>query len=94
MPDLDWQQIRDMGLWPPRLQILETMLTDPPEGDPGWSSKTLTDTLGDVTLGAIAHHVRALARAGVIREVGTRPRRGAIQKFYVLSDTVVAKEAP
>ncbi|HEU4976438.1 MAG TPA: helix-turn-helix domain-containing protein [Baekduia sp.] len=39
------------------------------------------------TLGATAHHVRALARAGFIAWAGERRARGALQTFYVASAT-------
>jgi predicted ArsR family transcriptional regulator len=38
------------------------------------------------TLGATAHHVRALARRGLIEWAGERRVRGAMQTFYVVTE--------
>ena len=37
-------------------------------------------------LGAVAHHFRSLHAAGLIRQTSTRPRRGAVEHFYTLTD--------
>lgn len=36
----------------------------------------------DAPLGNVSYHVRYLERAGVLRLVGTRPRRGAVEHYY------------
>jgi DNA-binding transcriptional ArsR family regulator len=38
------------------------------------------------SLATVAHHFRALARAGLIQLVRREPRRGAVEHFYALSD--------
>jgi hypothetical protein len=38
------------------------------------------------TLGATAHHVRALAREGLLEWAGERRARGALQTFYLVSE--------
>lgn len=38
------------------------------------------------SLGTIAYHVRALVRFGMIASAGSRPRRGATEHFYSLTD--------
>lgn len=40
----------------------------------------------DQTLGATAHHVRALARQGLIEWADEQRVRGALQTFYVISE--------
>jgi DNA-binding transcriptional ArsR family regulator len=83
---LDWEAIARAGVHPRRLAILEHMVMPPPEGDPGWSAKTLATAL-NVPLAGASHHVRALRDAGLLVEVDTRRVRGAIQTFYALSGT-------
>jgi predicted transcriptional regulator len=56
----------------------------PPEGDPGWSGKTLAATLG-VPLGDISYHFRTLRSSGLLAVAGRRQVRGAVQTFYRLS---------
>jgi DNA-binding transcriptional ArsR family regulator len=85
---LNWEAIARAEVHPTRFAILEQMLSDPPEGDPGWSGKTLADALG-VPLGEISYHVRTLRAAGLVVEVGKRQARGAMQTFYRLSDEAV-----
>jgi hypothetical protein len=43
---LNWEAIARAQTHPLRLAILEQMVSDPPEGDPGWSAKTLIPVLG------------------------------------------------
>jgi len=40
---LNWEAIARAELQPLRLAILELLLTDPPDGDPGWSARTVGD---------------------------------------------------
>jgi hypothetical protein len=70
-----------------RLAILELMLTPLPDGDPGWSAKTVARAL-DTSLARASHHMRELRDRGWLVEVGTRRARGAVETFYVLSDAV------
>jgi DNA-binding MarR family transcriptional regulator len=66
MGELDYRAVAEAEVQPMRLAILRTMLEDPPEGDPGWSAKTIADRLG-LTLARASHHFRALAAAGLNR---------------------------
>jgi hypothetical protein len=56
-----------------------------------WVAEPLSTTLvsklfdGEVALNNLAYHVRGLAEAGVLREVFTKQRRGAIERFYLLA---------
>lgn len=50
----------------------------------GRSPNELVAELGE-TLGTVAYHVRTLADAKAIRLKSTRPVRGAIEHFYVLT---------
>jgi predicted transcriptional regulator len=63
--------------------MLRTMAQDPPDGLPGWSPKLLSDELG-VRLAKVSHHMRRLHDAGLVRQVGTRQRRGAQEHFFEL----------
>jgi DNA-binding transcriptional ArsR family regulator len=82
---LNWEAIARTQTHPLRLAILEQMLSDPPDGDPGWSAKTLTPVLG-ASLVDVSYHVRTLRDAGLLTEVERRRVRGAVQTFYALSD--------
>jgi DNA-binding transcriptional ArsR family regulator len=45
------------------------------------SPNELSEMLGE-GLGTVAYHVRTLKSLGLVKLVGTRPRRGAIEHFY------------
>ena len=62
-----------------RLEILLSLR----KGDK--SPTQVAEELPGQTLGRVAHHFRALATAGLIVETHTRPKRGAIEHFYVLA---------
>lgn len=89
MTELNWRVIALGETAPQRMAILEQMLTEPPEGDPGWSAVTIA-TLHGTSLGTTAHHVRVLRDRGWLVEVGTRVQRGALQRFYVLAPELQA----
>jgi len=40
----------------------------------------------DLRLGTVAYHVRTLVKLGLIKEVATRQRRGAVEHFYVAEE--------
>jgi DNA-binding transcriptional ArsR family regulator len=58
----------------------------------GVSPKMLSDDLGQ-SLGVVSYHVRLLADAGVLKLVGTKGRRGAVEHFYRRSGGAVDKTA-
>lgn len=62
----------------PRQRVLLSILAD---GDRALSATDLARLTGQ-SLGATAHHVRALARMGLIEWAGERRVRGAMQTFY------------
>jgi hypothetical protein len=88
--DLNWRVIALAEAAPQRLAILEQMLTEPRDGDPGWSSVTLAAALGE-PLAKTSHHVRILRDRGWLVQVGERRVRGALQTFYALADQVHAQ---
>jgi DNA-binding transcriptional ArsR family regulator len=49
------------------------------------SASKLQANMPDVALGTVSYHVRCLAQAGLLDGAGGAPRRGAIERFYVLS---------
>lgn len=57
-------------------------------GDDLLSPSELTELLGEprASLPTVAHHVRGLARAGLIELAAVTPRRGAIRHSYALTD--------
>lgn len=81
---LDWEAIAQAEVQPHRLAILETMLAEPPNGDPGWSTTTVAELLG-VPLERLSYHVRVLAERELIEPVATRHVRGARQIYYRLT---------
>jgi len=81
---LDWERIARAEVQPLRLAVMEAMLDDPPDDDPGWSTKAVAAALG-VRVEILSYHVRALSRSGLIEQVGLRHRRGAIQRLYVVA---------
>jgi hypothetical protein len=82
---LNWEAVARAEAHPLRLAILELMLTPPPEGDPGWSGKTVAEALGK-SLARASHHMRVFRDRGWLVEVGHRRARGAVETFYRLSD--------
>jgi len=81
---LDWEAIARAEVQPHRLAILEAMLSEPPNGDPGWSTSTVATMLG-VPLERLSYHVRVLADRRLIEHVATRHVRGARQIYYRLT---------
>lgn len=63
-----------------RLQIIKLM-ADAKERSP----KMLTAFLAPANLGAVAYHVRFLHEKGLLMEVRTEQRRGALEHFYVIT---------
>jgi DNA-binding transcriptional ArsR family regulator len=84
MRRLDWERIARAEVQPLRLAIMEAMLDDPPDDDPGWTTKAVAAALGE-RIENLSYHVRALGKSGLIEEVGVRHRRGAIQRLYVVA---------
>ena len=68
MPRLDWERIARAEVRRVRLAILGAMAREPPNGDEGWSAKAIAAAL-DMPLATVSHHVRALARSGLLGEV-------------------------
>lgn len=60
---------------PTRVEMIEKM------GRRRTSSVMLSRQMTE-SLPAIAYHMKALERAGVVQKTGTRPRRGATETFY------------
>lgn len=63
-----------------RLRIVQTM-RDGKE----YSPKQLADILAPAPLGVVAYHVRMMRQYGLMVEVRTEPRRGALMHFYMLT---------
>ena len=60
---------------PLRLSILEQLVSEPR------TTKQVAEALGEKPT-KLYHHVDALERAGVIRLVATRPKRGTTEKYF------------
>lgn len=72
---------------PIRRRILEKILEpfDPEGNERKWSPTELADALGE-NLTNVSYHVRMLADRGLIVEVDTQPRRGALEHYYKPTD--------
>jgi Helix-turn-helix domain len=62
---------------PTRVRVLEQMAQEP---DRRWSPARLSAALS-VPLGNLAYHVKELERLGLIEQVGSQQRRGALEHF-------------
>jgi hypothetical protein len=81
-PLLDWERIACAAMDP--LQI--AVLRQPALGE---ASPHQIATRLDESLGTVSYHVRRLHSFGLIELARTEPRRGAVEHFYVLSETLV-----
>ena len=52
------------------------------------SPKELTLFANDPKISNVGYHVRVLAEKGAVELVGTQPRRGSVEHFYVATDLV------
>ena len=68
---LNWEAVARAEAHPLRLAILELLLTSPPDGDPGWSAKTVSEAL-DTSRARASHHMRVFRDRGWLVEVGQR----------------------
>ena len=88
---LDYERIAEAFVHPLKLRILALMAEPPPpRGDteePGWSPNSLYVVLGD-TLGNVSYHVRQLEKADLVELVAVRARRGALEHYYRLADSM------
>jgi hypothetical protein len=69
----------DLLLHPVRLRIVQAFL-----GDRALTTTQLAAELDDVPAGSLYRHVALLAKAGVLRVVGERRVRGAVERTYIL----------
>lgn len=70
-----------------RLRIIQVM-RDGKERSPSQIANILAPT----SLGVVAYHFRQLRQYGVVTEVRTQPRRGALEHFYVLEQAAIELE--
>lgn len=91
MPDtatavqLDWEKLARKFAHPTAIAVLELLAIVEDARSPMQLSQAL-----DVSLGQVSYHVRQLAGAGLNELVSTRPRRGAVEHFYRLTETARA----
>ena len=88
---LDYQRIAEAFVHPLKLRVLALMAEPPPpradsQGapEPGWSPNSLYAALGE-PLGNVSYHIRQLDKAGLIELVAVKPRRGALEHYYMLA---------
>lgn len=109
MPDeqnINWEAIAKAWMHPTQVKILEELARRRSEGQRAVSPVQLVELLGDPKrskakqLGTLSYHMRILVRMKLARLTRTRPRRGALQHFYVIhprafsARAVRAKEKP
>lgn len=58
----------------------------------GLSPKMLADAL-DQPIGDVSYHMRTLVKAGVVKLMQTKPRRGALEHFYARAGNAVDRKA-
>lgn len=69
---------------PLRVAILKVIAVDD-EGKRKRSPNELADVL-DEPVGNVSYHMKTLRDAGLVKLVGTVPRRGAVEHFYLRND--------
>lgn len=79
--EIEWAAAARAFGHPCRLRILRVMLTEGRPMSPVEVAPSTAEPLANVS-----YHFRALATAGMLKLVEQRPRRGALQNFYVLTD--------
>jgi DNA-binding transcriptional ArsR family regulator len=75
---VDWRAVAASMMHSTQIKIVERL--DGVERSP----KQLSDELG-IPLDNVSHHVRALAKAGVLVLVNEQRKRGGMQHFYALA---------
>jgi hypothetical protein len=79
----DWEGLVPRLVHPAKVVIVEALL---------WIGTPLSATdlskmcSGRMSVGMFAHHIRALAKVGLVRKVGERSIRGSTEKFYFFPD--------
>jgi DNA-binding transcriptional ArsR family regulator len=84
MAAVNWEKVARAETHPLRIQILEELARS---GEPQ-SATTLSAALGE-KLGNVAYHLGdrgGLAEKGLVAFHHSKPRRGALEKFYVLAE--------
>lgn len=74
---VNWERIARSQIHPVRMWILDLYLSGEEI-----SPVAVQRQLGDVRLGTVSYHVRALLDAGVLELARTEQRRGALAHFY------------
>lgn len=82
---IDWQEVAAVTMHPAQRAIL-VYLAEGGEASPVQVTK---DHGVDMSLSGIAYHFTVLLKHGLIEEVRSVPRRGAVEHFYAL--TALAK---
>jgi DNA-binding MarR family transcriptional regulator len=78
---LDWERIASAAMHPLQIAILRELARG--EASPHRLAARLDQSLGNV-----AYHVRRLHSYGLVELARTEPRRGAVERFYVLTDAL------
>lgn len=80
-PSFDWAMLVPHVVHPLKVATVEALLyMDQPLSASQLAKLFAGSEKGYVSMAT--YHLRALARAGAVEEVGTRQVRGAVQKFY------------
>ena len=86
----DYQRIAEAFVHPLKLRIITLMAQPPPprgkEGtrEPGYSPNSISIALHE-PLGSVSYHVHQLEKAGLIKLVAVKQRRGALEHYYALA---------
>lgn len=84
---MDWDALVARFIHPTKLWIIEAMLWI---DEPLSASELEQVFAGEAGYPALSYHLRALVAQDVIEEVGARPVRGAVERFFGFTAAVLA----
>lgn len=82
---IDWERLARGAMHPTQIAILQLLALSQPA-----SPSQLSDAL-DEPLGNVSYHVRYLLQRDLLLLTHTRPRRGAVEHFYVLATGIITR---
>jgi DNA-binding transcriptional ArsR family regulator len=89
VPSLDWEAVAAVLVHPTQLAILQELAyAREPLSPTGIADRLLARGM-PVTLGTVSYHVRQLRDRALVTAAGERPRRGALEHFYVPSPAIL-----
>jgi DNA-binding transcriptional ArsR family regulator len=81
--EVDWEVTCEKLVHPLKMAILRDIAAM------GETSPVRLSKLYEEPLGNVSHHVRSLLEEGLLEEVKTVPRRGAVEHFYRINEEIL-----